>query len=121
MKKLLFVVAAMTVLSARLALAQAAPNANKTSAPANNTSTAGKEMQQTAQNTPQCQHIIVVCKQLGFIQGQYKIDNGLWKDCFDPVVSGKGGATRDGKPVTVPANPSDVTACHAALAANKKA
>jgi hypothetical protein len=80
-----------------------------------NGSTKGAAMRKTAQNTPQCMHIITECKSLGFIPGQYKTDNGLWKDCFDPVVMGKGSPTRDGKPVTVPVNASDVQGCKAAL------
>jgi len=75
---------------------------------------------QTAQNhsaaesNPACQRILSECKKLGFIQGQWKKDNGLWKDCFDPVVKGGGSATRDGKPITVPVSPADVQACKAA-------
>jgi hypothetical protein len=50
---------------------------------------------------------------LGYIQGQWKKDNGLWKDCFDPIVKGGGTPTRDGKPMNVPVSPSDVQACRA--------
>ena len=49
-------------------------------------------------HTPACQSIIAECKSLGFIVGQAKEDNGLWKDCFGPVVKGGGTPTRDGKP-----------------------
>lgn len=70
-----------------------------------------------ARKTLQCQHIITECKNLGFIQGQYKQDNGLWKDCFDPVVMGNGTPTRDGKPISVPVSSSDVQACRSAVAA----
>jgi hypothetical protein len=68
---------------------------------------------------PACQRIISECKNLGFIQGQWKKDNGLWKDCFDPVVRG-GTATRDGKPITVPVSSSDVQACRAASEGHHK-
>ena len=53
------------------------------------------------------------CRNLGFIDGQWKKDNGLWKDCFDPVVKG-GQATRDGKPISVPVSQSDIQACRGA-------
>lgn len=67
-----------------------------------------------AENNPSCQKIVAECKNLGYIVGQWKKDNGLWKDCFDPVVKG-GTPTRDGKPVTVPVDASDVQTCRGAL------
>src|SRR5271166_2865912 len=67
--------------------------------------------QNRAAANPACQRILAECRKLGFIQGQWKTDNGLWKDCFDPVVKGNGNATRDGKPINVPVSPSDVQAC----------
>jgi len=73
-----------------------------------------------AKQNPSCQNILNECKKIGFVDGQWKQDNGLWKDCFDPLVSGKGVPTRDGQPVNVPVNPSDVQACHAAIAAAHK-
>jgi hypothetical protein len=67
-----------------------------------------------AEHNPACQRIVSECKKLGFIPGQWKKDNGLWKDCFDPIVKGAGSPTRDGKPISVPVSPSDVQACRAA-------
>jgi len=75
--------------------------------------TATKEAQSAAQHNPACQQIVEECKKLGFIVGQWKIDNGLWKDCFDPVVNG-GQATRDGKPIQVPVSQNVVQECRAA-------
>ena len=66
------------------------------------------------ESNPACQRIISECKRLGFMQGQWKEDNGLWRDCFDPVVKGGATATRDGKPIRVPVSQSDVQACRAA-------
>jgi len=66
-----------------------------------------------ARGNPACQRILTECKKLGYIQGQWKKDNGLWMDCFEPVVKG-GNPTRDGKPMNVPVSPSDVQACRAA-------
>jgi len=65
------------------------------------------------ESNPACQRIVAECKKLGYIQGQWKKDNGLWKDCFDPVVKG-GNPTRDGKPMNVPVSSSDVEACRTA-------
>jgi len=75
--------------------------------------TATKAAQNAAQRNPACQQIFNECKNLGFIVGQWKIDNGLWKDCFDPVVNG-GQVTREGKPIQVPVSPSVVQECRAA-------
>ncbi len=66
-----------------------------------------------AESNAACQRIIAECRKLGYIQGQWKKDNGLWKDCFDPIVKGGGTPTRDGKPMNVPVSPSDVQACRA--------
>lgn len=74
----------------------------------------GGQNHSAAESNPACERIINECKKLGFIQGQWKKDNGLWKDCFDPVVKGGGSATRDGKPISVPVSSSDVQACRAA-------
>ena len=72
-----------------------------------------------AENNPACERILAECKKLGFIQGQWKKDNGLWKDCFDPVVKGGGTPTRDGKPISVPVSSSDIQSCRAADSQHK--
>jgi hypothetical protein len=77
------------------------------------TTPAGPAPHAAATHNPACQRIISECQKLGFIQGQWKKDNGLWKDCFDPVVKGGGSATRDGKPISVPVSASDIQACRA--------
>ena len=93
--------------------AQTAPNPS-TSAPSQQAQSARAAQNRAAvQNNPACQRIIAECKNLGYIVGQWKKDNGLWKDCFDPVVRG-GTPTRDGKSVNVPVSASDVQACRAA-------
>jgi len=75
--------------------------------------TSTKAAQNAAQRNPDCQQIVEECKKLGFIVGQWKVDNGLWKDCFDPVVNG-GKPTRDGKPIEVPVSQNVVQQCRAA-------
>jgi hypothetical protein len=65
------------------------------------------------EGNPSCQRILAECKRLGFVYGQWKKDNGLYKDCFDPVVRG-GTATRDGKPINVPVSPNEIQSCRAA-------
>jgi hypothetical protein len=75
----------------------------------------GGQRDSAAEHNPACQSIIGECKKLGFIQGQWKTDNGLWKDCFYPIAKGDTTATRDGKPISVPVAASDVRACRAAL------
>jgi hypothetical protein len=73
----------------------------------------GGQNHAAVESNPACQRILSECRRLGFIQGQWKKDNGLWKDCFDPVVKGSGTPTRDGKPISVPVSSSDVQACRA--------
>ncbi len=68
-----------------------------------------------AEGHPACQRILNECRRLGFVYGQWKKDNGLYRDCFDPVVNG-GTATREGKPIQVPVSPNDLQACRAARA-----
>ena len=36
-----------------------------------------------------CAQITAVCKQAGFIEGDYKTGNGLQVDCIDPIMRGK--------------------------------
>jgi len=82
--------------------------------------TKGGQNHATAGHSPACERIISECEKLGFIKGQWKKDNGLWKDCFDPVVKGGGSATRDGKPISVPVSAGDVQACRASEGHHKQ-
>jgi hypothetical protein len=109
MKRFHYLAAALMLFGAQAALAQASSGA--TMPPAGS---GAAQMAKTAMHTPACQSIIGECKTLGFIVGQANKDNGLWKDCFGPVVKG-GSPTRDGKPINVPVSSSDVQACHAAV------
>jgi hypothetical protein len=79
----------------------------------------GAQNHNAAEGNPACQRILAECRKLGFIQGQWKKDNGLWKDCFDPVVKGGGTPTRDGKPISVPVSSSDIQSCRAADSQHK--
>ncbi len=78
------------------------------------TQQAHKAVQNAAQNNEACQRIVEECKKLGFVVGEWKTDNGVWADCFDPVVHG-GKPTRDGKPIEVPVSASDLQTCRAAV------
>lgn len=122
MTKLHYALSAWMLLVARAALAQA-PVAAAAAAPqaggAQHTQHANGEVS-IARRTLPCEHIITECKKLGYVVGQYKKDNGLWIDCFNPVIKG-GRPTRDGAPVTVPVNPGDVQACRAAVFPNTAA
>jgi hypothetical protein len=109
MKRFHYVAAALMLFGARAALAQSSTGASTPPA-----GSGAAEIVKTASHTPACQPIIGECKTLGFIVGQANKDNGLWKDCFGPVVKG-GNPTRDGKPINVPVNPGDVQACRAAV------
>ena len=44
---------------------------------------------QSAQQPPRpCDQIIHLCKQAGFVEGDYKKGYGLWLDCIDPIMRG---------------------------------
>src|SRR5581483_10162417 len=46
----------------------------------------GGQNHAAVESNPSCQRILNECRRLGFVQGQWKRDDGLWKDCFDPVL-----------------------------------
>jgi len=73
----------------------------------------GGQNHSAMESNPSCQRIISECRRVGFVQGQWKRDNGLWKDCVDPVLKG-GTPTQNGKPVEIPVSSSDIEACRAA-------
>jgi len=106
-----WLLAGAMLLVSMVGAAQTVPNPS-TSSPTQARSPKAAQNHAAIQNNAACQRIIAECKNLGFIVGQWKKDNGLWKDCFDPVVRG-GTPTRDGKSITVPVSASDVQACRA--------
>lgn len=114
-------VSAAFLMSVMLGAEVAAQTLPHPSIPGTSSQTPSKSGQNhsAVESNPACQRIIGECKKLGFIQGQYKKDNGLWKDCFDPVVKGGGSPTRDGKPISVPVSPADVQACRGAAGHQK--
>lgn len=71
------------------------------------------------EQTPACQNILTACKKAGFIAGEMKEDNGLYKDCFNPLLHGL-TPTQRGQNVTVQINPADAQTCYAALSAARK-
>jgi len=79
----------------------------------NGQSGSGKQNQSGERHNPACERILDECKKMGFIQGQWKKDNGLWKDCFDPIVKGKGNTTQDGKPINIPVSQGEIESCRA--------
>jgi hypothetical protein len=38
---------------------------------------------------PECKIIEEACLGAGFIRGQWKVQNGLWKDCVNPISKGQ--------------------------------
>jgi len=80
---------------------------------------ATKAAQNAAESNPACQRIVEECKKLGFIVGEWKEDNGLWADCFYPVINGK-NSTRKGRPINVPVSPSDLQSCRAVVGQHKQ-
>lgn len=62
------------------------------------------------EHTPSCQNIVTACKNAGYVSGEWKEGNGLFKDCFGLLVSGKGTPKKQ-----VSVNASDVESCHSAM------
>ena len=54
--------------------------------------TVGLALSLAAQSAEQplrpCDQIIHICKQAGFVEGDYKKGYGLWLDCIDPIMRG---------------------------------
>jgi hypothetical protein len=99
---LLFVCLIVAVASAQTAVHNGSPNQAQAAKKA------------AAENNPACQQIVNECKKLGYIVGEWKKDNGLWKDCFDPVLRGQ-QPTRDGKSENVPVSAGTVQECRQAV------
>jgi hypothetical protein len=94
---------AAVVLFGTIAVAQTAPSPNAKAA----------DNRAYVQDNASCQKIVSECKSLGYVVGAYKQDNGLWRDCFDPILHGQ-TPTRKGKPMKVAVSPSEVQECRAA-------
>ena len=52
------------------------------------------------------------CQQAGFIKGDWKKGDGLWRDCVDPIMQGKTSVPGATKPLPA-VDPSVVAACKA--------
>jgi hypothetical protein len=46
-----------------------------------------------------CKPIEQACKNAGFIQGDWKKGDGLWRDCVDPIMQGQTSAPGATKPL----------------------
>ena len=46
-----------------------------------------------------CQQIAKACQQAGFIKGDWKKGDGLWRDCVDPIMQGKTSVPGATKPL----------------------
>ena len=59
-----------------------------------------------------CKEIANACRNAGFIKGDWKKGDGLWRDCVDPIMQGKSSAPGGTKPLPT-VNASLVSACKA--------
>ena len=57
----------------------------------------GKKSDQRAPN--ECKQIAEACRQAGFIKGDWKKGDGLWRDCVNPIVQGKTSVPGATKPL----------------------
>ncbi len=59
-----------------------------------------------------CKEIAEACKKAGFMKGDWKKGDGLWRDCVDPIMQGQTSAPGATKPLpSVDANV--IAACRA--------
>lgn len=59
-----------------------------------------------------CKKIVEACKGAGFIQGDWKKGDGLWRDCVDPII--QGATTVPGATKSLPkVSADDIAACKA--------
>jgi len=54
---------------------------------------------QGSQDPGPCQQIVADCKNAGFVQGDWKEGNGLWKDCVGPIMQGTTQPQNASKPL----------------------
>jgi hypothetical protein len=47
----------------------------------------------------ECKRIAEACRQAGFIKGDWKKGDGLWRDCVNPIVQGKTSVPGATKPL----------------------
>jgi hypothetical protein len=71
-----------------------------------------KAHRSSIEKVPACQNILNECKKLGFVAGGFKDGNGLWRNCFHPIIKG-GKASLKGQEVAVAVNANDVASCKA--------
>ena len=46
-----------------------------------------------------CQQIAKACQQAGFVKGDWKKGDGLWRDCVDPIMQGQTSVPGATKPL----------------------
>jgi hypothetical protein len=59
-----------------------------------------------------CKEIANACRNAGFIKGDWKKGDGLWRDCVDPIMQGKSSAPGGTKPLPA-VDTNLVSACKA--------
>jgi hypothetical protein len=59
-----------------------------------------------------CKEIANACRSAGFIKGDWKKGDGLWRDCVDPIIQGQASAPGATKPLPR-VDASLVSACKA--------
>jgi hypothetical protein len=75
-------------------------------------STQGFAQTTSGQAPGPCMQIADACKAAGFIKGDWKKGDGLWRDCVDPIMQGASSAPGVTKPLPH-VDPSLVSACKA--------
>ena len=59
-----------------------------------------------------CKKIAEVCEAAGFIKGDWKNGDGLWRDCVNPIIQGVKSAPGASKPLPI-VDAKSISACKA--------
>jgi len=59
-----------------------------------------------------CKQVEQACKNAGFIQGDWKKGDGLWRDCVDPIMQGQASVPGATKPLPA-VNANAIAECKA--------
>ncbi len=68
------------------------------------------QLRELLQKNPSCKNILNACESMGFVAGGFKEGNGLWKNCFHPLINNK-PVTQKGQPVVVNVDANDIASC----------
>jgi hypothetical protein len=104
-------IAFVSVVYAQSAVDQATKAATgKTGTPSASEAKAKTEAHVAKQPPGSCKQILETCKNAGFVYGEWKEGEGLYRDCVDPIMQGRTKVPKATKPLPT-VDPKLVTEC----------